>query len=598
MNSINTDMETVDIEVDTEMETVDMFRNDPAHFVKLKHITPEIRSLILELGPCQPLSNDLPGKSFPKNGSKENRSFKEIYYYRILPDKTKCLRDWLSYSPSKNKIYCMHCFLFGTNLHKNLEKSWTKNGFDSWKNLSSGIEYHELTNDHINATLKYKLRKTSTPILPSLEYQRKIEVSMNRQVINEIIDIVLYLARHNLAFRGHRDNWSVSSPGGNFKDLVILLAKSSAPLSDHLNSIKLKKKGQISFVTWERQNQLIDSISHDISSQIQQAVVQSNMFSISIDSTFDASRREQVSFVIRYVDDTFGLIHERVIAIKESPITTGKDLYSLFVAIMEKEKLNWKDCLVGQSYDGASNMRGNYKGLQAHIKRECPQALYVWCHAHRLALVVKQAVSCDSNSRDLFGNLESLYVLLWCSKKRAATFREAQKKHSDLKYTQEHAVKRVCTTRWNSHSAALNVVIKFHHAVLQTLEEIKNLEGVTDATVGANCSGLIDYFTSRRFLLTAFTFKKLFDILEVVTRQFQTHDMDILLATSIVTKTINSIRKLRANNSFEEIIKLTDNFINESDTDFIPLKNIRPRRVPIKAGMILFISILQCYVIN
>lgn len=51
MNTINTEMETIDIEVDTEMETVvtemetvDMFRNDPAHFVKLKHITPEIRT--------------------------------------------------------------------------------------------------------------------------------------------------------------------------------------------------------------------------------------------------------------------------------------------------------------------------------------------------------------------------------------------------------------------------------------------------------------------------------------------------------------------------------------------------------------------------
>jgi len=43
---------------------------------------------------------------------------------------------------------------------------------------------------------------------------------------------------------------------------------------------------------------------------------------------------------------------------------------------------------------------------------------------------------------------------------------------------------------------------------LQTLEEIKNLEEVTDATVGANCSGLRDYFTSQRFLLTVFTFKK------------------------------------------------------------------------------------------
>ncbi|KAL4097687.1 hypothetical protein QTP88_022419 [Uroleucon formosanum] len=451
MNSINTDMETVDIEVDTEMETVDMFRNDPAHFVKLKHITPEIRSLILELGPWQPLSNDLPGKIFPKNGSKDNRSFKEIYYYQILPDKTKCLRDWLSYSPSKNKIYRMH-------------------------------------------------------------------FAMNRQVINEIIDIVLYLARHNLAFRG-----------------------------------------KIFFVTCERQNQLIDSISHDISSQIQQAIVQSNVFSISIDSTFDASRREQVSFVIRYVDDKFELIHERVIAIKESPITTRKDLYNLF------------------SYDGASNMRGNYKGLQAHIKRECPQTLYVWCHAHRLALVVKQAVSCDSNSRDLFGNLESLYVLLWCSKKRAATFREAQKKHLDLKYTQQHAVKRV-----------------FPSCSFTNIGKTENLEGVTDATAGANCSGLIDYFTSRRFLLTAFTFKKLFDVLEVVTRQFQTHDIDILLATTIVTKIINSIRKLRANNSFEEIIKLTDNFINESDTDFIPLQNIRPRRVPIKAGELMQDDLIVC----
>jgi len=108
--------------------------------------------------------------------------------------------------------------------------------------LSSGIEYHELTNDHVNATLKYKLRKTSPPILPSLEYQRKIETAMNRKVVNEIIDIVLYLARHNLAFRGHRDNWSLSSPGGSFKDLDIFLAKNSAPLSENLNNIKLKKK--------------------------------------------------------------------------------------------------------------------------------------------------------------------------------------------------------------------------------------------------------------------------------------------------------------------------------------------------------------------
>jgi len=72
---------------------------------------------------------------------------------------------------------------------------------------------------------------------------------------------------------------------------------------------------------------------------------------------------------------------------------------------MEAENLNWKDELVGQSYDGASNMRGNYKGLQARIKSESLQALFVWCHSHRLTLVVKQALSCNSNAVDLFGNL-------------------------------------------------------------------------------------------------------------------------------------------------------------------------------------------------
>lgn len=115
--------------------------------------------------------------------------------------------------------------------------------------------------------------------------------------------------------------------------------------------------------------------------------------------------------------------------LKESPATSGQDLYDLFKMIMEKQKFHWKEELVGQSYDGASNMSGNYKGLQARIKQENPRALFVWCHAHRLALIVKQAVSSDSNTIDLFGYLESLYVFIWCSKKRAALFRENQIEH-------------------------------------------------------------------------------------------------------------------------------------------------------------------------
>ncbi|XP_008178774.1 zinc finger MYM-type protein 1-like [Acyrthosiphon pisum] len=273
---------------------------------------------------------------------------------------------------------------------------------------------------------------------------------MNRQVITELVDIVLYLARHNLAFRGHTDTGIPNTQNGNFKDLVILMAKNSIPLSEHIHKIESSGKKEYSFLTWQRQNQLIESISEEISLQIQLAIKKSHMFSVSIDSTFDASRKEQVSFVVRYVDDSLGDVFERVIAVKESPAT--------------KE-------LVGQSYDGASNMSGNYKGLQARIKQENPRALFVWCHSHRLALIIKQAVSSDSNTIDLFGYLESLYVFIWCSKKRAALFRENQIEHS-----QSHAVKRVSTTRWSSHSAALNTILKCHDALLKTLSQIKDNE--------------------------------------------------------------------------------------------------------------------------
>ncbi|XP_025191597.1 uncharacterized protein LOC112591879 [Melanaphis sacchari] len=122
---------------------------------------------------------------------------------------------------------------------------------------------------------------------------------MNRQVITELVDIVLYLAHHNLAFRGHTDIGIPNIQNGNFKDLVILMAKNSIPLSEHLHKIESSGKKEYSF---------------------------SHMFSISVDSTFDASRKEQVSFVVRYVDESLGDVFERVVAVKESPATSGQDL--------------------------------------------------------------------------------------------------------------------------------------------------------------------------------------------------------------------------------------------------------------------------------
>jgi len=79
------------------------------------------------------------------------------------------------------------------------------------------------------------------------------------------------------------------------------MAPQSYALSSHLNSIKSKGKHVCSFISWERQNQLISSISEFIGSTIRSDIKKSRMFSISIDSTFDGARKEQVSFIVRYI---------------------------------------------------------------------------------------------------------------------------------------------------------------------------------------------------------------------------------------------------------------------------------------------------------
>jgi len=160
-----------------------------------------------------------------------------------------------------------------------------------------------------------------------------------------------------------------------------------------------------------------------------------------------------------------------------------------------------------------------------------------------------------------------------------------------------HAVKRVSTTRWSSHSAALNVVLKFHNAVLKTLNQIKDSEGSADVVVGASFSGLISYLTSQCFLLTALLFKTIFDMPEPVIRQLQSQDMDMLMATNILNNVIHRIKELRNDDAFKRLLKITDEFAENIVVDFLPLVSSRPKRVPRKSGVYYFKNKYQLYYI-
>ena len=68
-------------------------------------------------------------------------------------------------------------------------------------------------------------------------------------------------------------------------------------------------------------------------------------------------------------------------------VTVSHTDSAILVSTIEEElcghNLSIKD-IHGQEYDGASNMSGQYSGVQSRIAVENSTAVYVHCHAHVL----------------------------------------------------------------------------------------------------------------------------------------------------------------------------------------------------------------------
>ena len=78
--------------------------------------------------------------------------------------------------------------------------------------------------------------------------------------------------------------------------------------------------------------------------------------------------------------------------------------------------------IVGECFDGASNMSGVRKGVTAQMKKCSPRGVYVHCYAHILNLAIQDTMNDVEPLRDALGTLQSLYNFLEGSPKRHAVF--------------------------------------------------------------------------------------------------------------------------------------------------------------------------------
>ena len=137
------------------------------------------------------------------------------------------------------------------------------------------------------------------------------------------------------------------------------------------------------FTSGEIQNEILQLMSHAILRNICSNVNEmSTHFGLVTDGTQDIQGNEQESVCVRYVTDSFD-VQEDLIGLYQVSSTTGVSLCKMLQDVLIRCQLPIEH-LRAQTYDGASNMSGKYKGCQAQLKKTptAGQLCSLWSSCH------------------------------------------------------------------------------------------------------------------------------------------------------------------------------------------------------------------------
>ena len=119
------------------------------------------------------------------------------------PDNTAGSRQWLSYSVSTQSLLCVTCMAFGRPTSSEM---WTSTGCSDWAHIVRNVERHETSADHQKAEICRFQWLSKKRLSDAFDKQRHIwneQVARNRRVVSVMIDAIKYLAKEQMALRGH-----------------------------------------------------------------------------------------------------------------------------------------------------------------------------------------------------------------------------------------------------------------------------------------------------------------------------------------------------------------------------------------------------------
>ena len=351
-----------------------------------------------------------------------------------------------------------------------------------------------------------------------------------------------------------------------FLEVTELLAKYDIVLKNHFE----KGPRNAMYTSMMIQNDLIAAIYENMIALIKEELSAANCFSVMMDESSDLSHKEQVSVVVRYVDKDY-IIQERLVDIEHTDSTDSETLFQILLKSLSKVGLNI-DKLIGQCYDGASNMRGVNAGVQVKVKAAQPKAIYSHCYAHCVNLVLVEAASTNQYTRNFFGVLQNLYNFLEASPHRHSKLESLM---LELKSKPRiKSLKKLSDTRWACRSDAIQAVYENFTAIKKALEEIE--EQSSDGRVAADAGGLVFSIMKFEFCICLVVLKDILFKCRTVSDYLQREDIDIVSALQVVDTTVKTIKEMRNEAKFKLFYDETTEF---ADNVGIEISEPRARKI-------------------
>ncbi|XP_052290844.1 uncharacterized protein LOC102608680 [Citrus sinensis] len=271
------------------------------------------------------------------------------------------------------------------------------------------------------------------------------------------------------AFRGHDE--SVNSRNrGNFIELI----KHSAECSKEIAQVVLENAPSYAkYTSSDIQKELLNILANKVRNKIRRELGDGK-FCILVDEALDESDKEQMAIILRYVDCD-GYIRERFFEVVNVMETIAVTLKKEICNVLARYDLLVEN-IRGQGYDGASNMRGAWNGLQALFLKDCPYAYYIHCFAHQLQLALVAASNDVPDVWLFFSALGSIVNVLTSSAKRLSELKsvwEAEiidliasgEVQTGTGANQIHTLQRPGATRWSSHFRSVSRLLDLFSVV-------------------------------------------------------------------------------------------------------------------------------------